>query len=260
MIKAVIIEDEKSEKLHLEKLLAEHFFDVQLMASCSSYGEAEAALENSRPDLLLVDIELDAGKLCFDLLIGYKSENTEIVFITAHEHYALQAIQFSCCDYVLKPYHDSTLIEAIEKAKKRIYEKDSFNRFELLLKNLKAKESSQKMIALQNASQPSRHEVIPVNNILYVSSQKDHTSLITAQTNTADKKIFHSVLSKGIGEIADQLADNTQFIRVHSQHLVNTSFITAYHKVDSVLIMHDGKEIPVARERKQAVLRLLSLT
>jgi two-component system LytT family response regulator len=261
MIKTIIVEDVKPERLHLEKLLKEHFADTEIIASCNTYIEAEAALEKHKPNLLLLDIELAAGKLSFDLLKDYKNENAEVVFITAHGHYALQAIQFSCCDYVLKPYTDAMLIAAIEKARKRIYKKDAdnLNRIEILLQNLKAKEPAQKMIALQNAAQHSRYEVIPVNNILYVASQKDHTSLITAQTNTADKKIFRSVLSKGIGEIAEQFAGNTQFVRVHSQYIVNSGFITGFHKTDGFLIMYDREEIPIARERKQAVLRLLSL-
>lgn len=257
MIRAIIVEDVKREREHIEKILAENFNDIHLTASCSSYAEAAATLENQKPQLLLFDIELDGGKLSFDLLNNFETDRSEFIFITAYRHYALQAIEMSCCGYVLKPYHDATLIRAIEKARLLIHRSDGFNRIELLLQNLKAKEPGQKIIALQNATQLCKHEVIPVNNILYVVSQKDHTSLIVAQANTADKKIFHSILSKGIGDIAGQFADNTQFIRVHSQYLLNTAFITGYRKADSFLMMFDGTEIPVARERKQAVLKLL---
>ncbi|MBV9960956.1 MAG: response regulator transcription factor [Parafilimonas sp.] len=259
MITAIIVEDVSSERLHLKKILEENFNDFYVAALCGTSAEATEALQKYKPQLLLFDIELDAGKLSFDILNDYKNDTAEVVFITAYNHYALQAIQFSCCDYVLKPYSNSILIEAIEKAKNRIDEKDKFNRIELLLQNLKLTAPSKKIIALQNAAQSKRYEVISVNNILYIASQKDHTSLITAQTNTADRKIFYSVLSKGIGEIAAQFSDNSTFIRVHSQYIINSNFITAYDKKDGFIIMYDDKEIPIARERKQAVLRLLSL-
>src|SRR5690348_14025795 len=113
MISAIIVEDIKRERQHIENILKENFGDVILMASCSSYAEAAAALENNKPQLLLFDIELDSGKLSFDLLSDYSNKESEFVFISAHGHYALQAIQLSRCEYVLKPYRDATLIEAI---------------------------------------------------------------------------------------------------------------------------------------------------
>ena len=259
MISAIIVEDLQRERQHIEKILKKNFTDIILTASCGTYAEAAVALENYKPQLLLFDIELDGGKLSFELLNNYENNDSEFVFISAHDHYALQAIEMSYCDYVLKPYSDIILIAAIERAKKRIYEKDSFNRIEILLKNLKSKEPSQKTIVLPNTTPPHNCAIIPVNNILYVASKKDHTSLFVAQASTPDKKIFHSVLSKGVGKIAEQLEDNTQFVRAHSQYIVNTAFITGYNKADCSLIMYDSKSIPIARERKQALMHLLSL-
>lgn len=259
MIEAIIAEDIKTERLHIEKILKENFADISLIASCSTYNETANALAKYKPQLLLFDIELDAGKLSFDLLKDYKNSNSEVVFITAYDQYALQAIQLSCCDYVLKPYSNESLVKAIEKAKKRIGEKDDLNRIELLLQNFRTKEPSQKIIALQNAAHPQKHEVIPVKNIMYVASQKDHTSLVVAQSNTPDKKIFKSVLSKGIGEMFEMLDDAEHFMRVHNQYIINASFITAFHKQDCLLTMFDGNEIPVSRENRHAVLRLLNL-
>ena len=118
MIKLVIIEDQKHSRDILENMLQLHFKNVEILAVCKNAEEGKAALENMQPDLVLTDIKL--GKIeVFDMLQQVNSINFEIIFITAYEQYAIQAIKFSALDYLLKPFTLDDLSLAIDRYEKK---------------------------------------------------------------------------------------------------------------------------------------------
>src|SRR6476620_2750145 len=97
MIKAIVIDDQKHSRDILENMLQQHFKNVELVAVCKNADEGKAAIENMQPDLVLTDIELEK-KAVFDMLQQLNNINFEIIFTTAYEQYAIQAIKFSALD------------------------------------------------------------------------------------------------------------------------------------------------------------------
>lgn len=259
MIKIFIAEDSQKTRIQAEKILLKNFTDIAIVASCETFAEAEVALENVEPSILILEIELEKGKYAFDLLSKYKNEDVQIIFVAAFEHYALKAISFSCCDYILKPYTEKDFVAAVNKALKRLFEKENFNRIQLLLHNLNSLNAGNRMIALPNLKNSKEYEVTPISNILYAESKQDHTSKIIALKDKSINQYFETILSQGIGEITEKFADVETFARVHYQYLVNTRHIANYNKRDNLVLMANGKTIPVSREKKQMLQKMLSI-
>jgi len=114
MIKVIVIEDERHSRDILENMLQQHFKNIEVIAVCKNSEEGKTAIESLSPDLVLTDIELEK-KPVFEMLQQLSSINFEIIFTTAHEQYAIQAIKFSALDYLLKPFSLEDLSAAIKR-------------------------------------------------------------------------------------------------------------------------------------------------
>src|SRR5512145_2399460 len=102
MIKVIIIDDEKLVVDSIELLLNEYCKDVTIIGKCTSYEEGIKLINQQKPDVLLLDIEMPFGT-GFDLLEKFTVIDFEVIFITAYSQYALKAIKYSALDYILKP-------------------------------------------------------------------------------------------------------------------------------------------------------------
>ena len=147
MIKVIIIEDERHSRDILENMLQQHFKNVEVLAVCKNAGEGKTAIENLYPDLVLTDIELEK-KPVFEMLQQLSSINFEIIFTTAHEQYAIQAIKFSALDYLLKPFSLEDLAAAIKRYEQKKDKQQSAGQFNALFHNLKHIQKDAKKIAL----------------------------------------------------------------------------------------------------------------
>ena len=99
MILALIIEDEVNSQNYLKQLVEEKFPDICILESSKSVEAAVLAIESCKPDLVLLDIEIIGGT-GFDVLEKVNYKNFEVIFVTAHEEFAIKAIKFSALDYI----------------------------------------------------------------------------------------------------------------------------------------------------------------
>src|SRR4051794_26925694 len=147
MIKAVIIEDEENSRIVLSDMLNQHFKNIEVMAVCKNAEEGKITIENLQPNLVLTDIELEK-KAVFDMLQQLSSIDFEVIFITAHEQYAIQAIKFSALDYLLKPFSLEDLSAALKRYEQKKNKEQSARQFNTLFHNLKYIQKDAKKIAL----------------------------------------------------------------------------------------------------------------
>src|SRR5215213_8195057 len=121
MIKAMIVDDKTAAIELLRWLIKEHCPEISSVASAVSVAEALPLIDNFEPDILFLDIQLPQ-ETGFDLLAKVKKWNFEVIFTTAFNEYAIQAIRFSALDYLLKPINGNDLKKALErfKAKKEL--------------------------------------------------------------------------------------------------------------------------------------------
>lgn len=244
MIKALIVEDKQGSIELLKWLLHEHCPEINRIEIAMSVREAIPLIRSFQPDIVFLDIQMP-HQSGFDLLKAIDNWNFEVIFTTAYNEFAIQAIRFSALDYLLKPVDAGELIKAIERFKvKRIYAPAG----EELYKNF-----------LQNVSNKNRRLALPgITDIKYV--EVDTIIRLQADRNYTrfyfnDKKEF--LASKTLKEY-EELLDGCGFIRVHRTHLINSRFIKEYER-EGTMILKDNTEVEVARRKKEQVVKFLRM-
>lgn len=117
-MKALIIDDERLARNELRRLL-ENFPKVNIVGEASNADEAIILIDELKPDLLFLDIQMP-GKTGFDLLTALENEVPDVIFTTAYDEYAIKAFEFNALDYLLKPIELHRLSEAIQKVENEI--------------------------------------------------------------------------------------------------------------------------------------------
>lgn len=247
MINAILIDDEIILLNGLETMLRQLCPQIHVVASCTSAGEAKIKIKELHPQLLFLDINMP-GKSGFDLLNEIDINNIEIVFITAHNSYALQAFKYSAIDYILKPVDEDELVEAVKKACKKIEDQQWKNGLESFLHNMKISTHPQEMkLCLPSVS---GFEVIEIKDIIVCIAEGAYTNFIL----TGDKKI---TTSRPLLDYELLLQDNS-FIRVHKSNLINVNHVKQYIRGEGgSVILSNGMEIEVSRRKKEHFIEMM---
>jgi len=245
MIKAVIVDDESCFREMIQMLLEDYFPDVEIAAQAESVDEAVLSIERHKPDLVFLDIEIKGGT-GFHVLQKLKGRNFKLIFITAFNDFAIQAIKFSAIDYILKPINEFEFKAGVERAVQEINQKEQNDQFDHLLSNFQDK--SEKKLVLRTTQDL---HVINVSEIVRCAADNVYTTFFLS---SGDK----IVVSKGLSEYVDVL-ENYGFIRPHQSHLVNLNFIKKLDKSDGgYLILKDKSEVPVSARKKQQIIDILN--
>lgn len=244
MIKALIVDDEYTAIELLQWLLQQYCPDVTAIQTAHNVDEAAAKIRGFHPDIVFLDIKMP-GKSGFDLLLELSDWNFEVIFTTAFNEYAIQAIKFSALDYLLKPVDADELVKSVSrfKLKKAGAGSQLLRNF---IRNMEAKNKSQFRLAVPTVSDI---RYFPVNDIIRLEAERNYTRFFLA-----NNKQF--VSAKTLKEYEDILAAHG-FIRVHKSHLVNRRCIERYDK-KGVLILSDKTEVEVSRRRREFVMESLN--
>jgi len=248
MIKAIVIDDQKHSRDILENMLQQHFKNVELVAVCKNAEEGKAAIENMQPDLVLTDIELEK-KAVFDMLQQLNNINFEIIFITAYEQYAIQAIKFSALDYLLKPFGPDDLSAAIKRYEQKKDKRQSTEQLNTLFYNLKHIQMDAKKIALPT---PNGLTIVSLKDIIRCEAGVNYTNFFFTTKNKL-------LVAKTLKEF-EELLNNYDFIRVHNSHLINLHHVKDYTRrgEGGIVTMTDGMELDVSRRKKEEFMKRLA--
>jgi len=246
-MKAVIVDDEASNRENLQQLLGTYAPDVEICALADDVETGLKAIKTTRPQLVFLDIQLH-NRSGFDLLKQLDEISFEIIFVTAYNQYGIQAVKFAALDYLLKPIDVDELVTAVEKARKTILLKQKNERLGYLLEYLKSDNQASPRIAL-----PLFNEIRYINLGDIVRCEAD---------NTYTKFILNSseqiLVSKTLKEYAGMLT-NHNFLRTHQSHLVNTAFIKSWLREDGgSLLLNDGTKIPVSKPNRDKIKEMLA--
>ena len=170
-ITAAIVDDEQGNRENLLRMLGTYCPQIKISAICSSVTEARTVLPEAKPDILFLDIRLgdDTG---FSLLESLPDIPFEVIFVTAYDSYAIQAIRFSALDYLLKPIDPEELTHAVDKAVQVVLRKQENKRMQNLLQNKRALDK-QKKIALSVAD---KIEFVEIGAIVRCESESNYTT------------------------------------------------------------------------------------
>ena len=133
---AIIVDDELQSRQVLRELLARNHPEVIIVADGENVEEGCQLIRKYGPELVFLDIEMPDG-LGFDLLQQMGEYQFQVIFITAHNEYAITAIKFGALDYLLKPVSEEELATALQKAHRKTKEKISEDQIQILLETLR---------------------------------------------------------------------------------------------------------------------------
>ena len=247
MIKAIIIEDEERSRDALKDMLDEQFKNVHVLAACRNMEEGIAAIKEHEPDLVFSDIELEQHT-AFEMLQQIDKINFEVIFTTAYEKYAIQAIKFAALDFLLKPFSMSDLTESMNRYFEKRNRNQTTHQFEALFHNLKHVQKDSKKIALPTMSGLS---IIPLKEIIRLEADVNYTNFFLVNKN----KIM---VAKTLKEY-DELLDEFDFCRVHASHLINLHHVKNYTRGEGgTVTLSDGSYVDVSRRKKDEFLKRLA--
>lgn len=245
MIRTILVDDEPRGLNTLKKLLQEYCSDIKIVAECADAESAKEKIELLEPRLVFLDISLPR-KSSFDMLAELNKIDFEIIFVTAHNEYTLQAFHYSAIDYLMKPIDEDLLVDAVQRAVKRITSNSINNNVSALLYNLQKPYMPQDM-KLCIASVKG-FQVIELKDILYCEASGSYTNIYFA-----DQRYVCS--AKTILEY-DNLLTDAGFIRIHKSFLINLIHIKEYIRGEGgAVLLSNGKEVEVSRRKKDVFLQ-----
>lgn len=245
MIKAILVDDEERSIENLSKLLSSYCKEIEIVAKACSVKDAYAKIQEHRPDLVFLDIDMPPYT-GFDLLKKYDELPFDVIFVTAYDYYAIDAIKFSALYYIMKPIKVEELKDAVAKAIKLNLKK---NRVQTeFIKQLDTQKDKLKRIVINTIKES---ELIELENILYIEADNVYSTIHLSNS----KKVICS--QRSIKDYEEMLLDKG-FFRCHKSFLVNIKQIAGLDRHEgSDIVLKDKTHIPLARRRKEELMSLI---
>ncbi|MBL7934246.1 MAG: response regulator transcription factor [Bacteroidia bacterium] len=247
MIKAVIIDDEVNNQELISNLLKSFSENVQVVGMANSVESAYQAINEYQPDLIFLDIQMPDGT-GFDLLKKFDKINFKIIFVTAHQEFAIEAFKYSALDYLLKPLSPANLLAAVKKAEETMSGDELNLKLKILLNNIAEPIKNKKKIVLKTME---RIYSVDLDDIIRFESDGGYTKVYLVD----GKRIM---VSKTMKDFDDLLLD-VGFLRVHHSHLINMNHLFCFEKAEGHVVMKDDSIVPVSNRKKDHLLELLNM-
>jgi two-component system, LytTR family, response regulator len=244
MIKAIIIDDENHCIITLQHLLAQ-IGDVEIVATTQNSTTAKILIDKHQPNIVFIDIEMPHLN-GFEVLHQFENLPFKVVFTTAYDQYAIKALRLNALDYLLKPIDKNDIEIVIEK-----YRNQEINNNKEQLKNLHLFNhgAMQDTIAL---STTKGLLFVKIEDIMYLEADSCYTHIVMHDNSK-------HLASKTMAAFEDVLQDNQLFFRAHKSNIVNLKFVKQYIRGEGgEIVMQDGTNIALSRNRKQEFLNLFT--
>jgi two-component system LytT family response regulator len=242
MIKAFIVDDEPAAISTLRLMIERYIPEITILKTTNRPQEALELIAEFQPDLVFMDIQMP-GMTGFDLLRQLSNIDFGIIFTTAFDQYAIEAIRFSALDYLLKPIDAEELKSAVHRfiERKTAEAKIRADLYQNLLHNIRTTQAEFKLAISSSDGMYFFHP----NQIIRLEAESNYTRFYFT-----DKKPL--IVAKTLGEYEEMLVPYG-FLRTHRTHLVNRSFVQSFLP-EGVLLMKDNSKVEISRRRKEEVL------
>ncbi|PBQ31128.1 hypothetical protein CNR22_04900 [Sphingobacteriaceae bacterium] len=223
-MRTLIVEDEIAGQELLKKNISENFPDCRVIAVVDNVEEAVAQIDLLKPELLFLDIHIKGGT-GFDVLKRVAEKTFEVIFITAHNNYTLQALRAQAIDYILKPINRTEFITAVDRASKLVRE---------------AKKDLNLVANFLSVYTSAGLEFIKFDTIVFLEADGAYTTIHTQENSV--------VSTKNIGEYESILP--AFFYRCHHSFIININQIKKFTKGRSgILIMNNDHHVAVSQRK-----------
>jgi len=247
MIRAVIIDDEINNQELISNLLNSYAENVQVVGMANSVESAYKVILERNPDLIFLDIQMPDGT-GFDLLKKFDKISFKIIFVTAHQEFAIEAFKYSALDYILKPLAPANLLAAVKKMEDTMSSEELNLKLKTLLNNIAEPVKNKKKIVLKTME---RIYSVDLDDIIRFESDGGYTKVYLVD----GKRIM---VSKTMKEYDDLLMD-AGFLRVHHSHLINMNHLFCFEKAEGHVVMKDDSIVPVSNRKKDHLMELLNM-
>ena len=238
MLRAVIVDDEPLARMRLRELLAGRA-DVELVGEAVDGTSAIRAIDDLRPDLVFLDVEMPEAT-GLDVLERI-SHDPFVIFTTAYDRYAVAAFELQAIDYLLKPFGEERLARALDRVSTTGDTRSSARRARAAL--------SMKGGPVDHLLVRDRGRLVPVavRDIVRLEAGDDYTSVHTRGRNY----LVYLTLQD-----FERMLDPARYVRVHRSHIVNLAHVAQFTPAEGgrfVLEMTDGTKLPVSRGHAKAL-------
>lgn len=243
-MRAILIDDEPIGIRTVKKLLELNCPEVEVVATCTDADTGKQKIEELHPDVIFLDIQMPE-KSGLDMLAEIPEKKFEVIFVTAHNEYILQALQFSAVDYLMKPVDEDRMVEAVQRVKKRLHKETVSDATETLVHNItKAVSPLEMRLCLPTLK---GFTILKLDEIIYCEAQRSYTVFYLTQ----GKNIM---VSKPLFDY-DRLLSGTTFFRIHKSFLINLVHVKEYLRGDGgTVVMSNNMELEVSRRKKEQFL------
>ncbi len=239
-MKALLLDDEQLVLEALQGKLNLFCPEVEVVALCQKVDDALAQLRSEDIDIVFLDVNL-SGESGFDLIEKWDGEELpSLIFTTAHDEFAVQAIKHAALDYLLKPIDAEELVKAVRKAGEKV----GVDRQSVVKE---ASKGAPKKLVIPTTE--GMH-ILNVEDIVRCESSSNYTQFFLS-----DKT---SVLASKTMKEYETLLRPAGFERVHKSHLVNLEMIAKYVSADGgYLLLIEGSTVPVSNRKKEVLVQHL---
>lgn len=248
-IRALIVDDERLARERVKKSLADET-DVEIAGECANGPEALAFIQDHRPDLVFLDVQMPEVS-GFDVLRALAPTPwPAVIFVTAHDQYALEAFEVHAVDYLLKPYKESRFRQALQRMRQRLINRDGPTgnpRFQAWL-----------LAQAQATTFPSRLTVRSGERALFIAVED--VDYIEAAANYAILHVgaVNHILRETLTNLEARLSPKN-FFRVNRSAIVNLQRVQAVRPAmrgDHEVVLKNGKELSLTRGVREIQQRL----
>ncbi len=246
MIQTLIIDDEDDAREALKIAIGKYCPDVSILDVCETPERGLAAIQQLKPELVFLDVQMPhmSG---FDLLQQVSPVTFEVIFVTAHDQYAIKAIRFSALDYLLKPVDVDDLMHAVGKVRERLSRKNSADQYQSVLNNIQYRSGKIERLAVPTLE---GIDFFNTDDIIYCQADGNYTTLFL-------KNKPHKLISRNLKDFESLLMESG-FCRVHHSSLINMKHIQKYVKGEGgYVILTDNHHVDISRRKKEEFLSLL---
>ncbi len=255
-IRTIIVDDEPAARLRIARLLAQDP-GIEVVSECRNGQEALNCIAKCKPDLLFLDVQMP-GMSGFQVMEHVHTHNGHVpvpfvVFVTAHDQYALKAFDVNAVDYLLKPYDDERFFASLEKAK-RFIDMRSNNKLtgrlmDLVREHLHANSSYTETFVIRDKG---REHKVKVEDILYLRAEGNYLCLQLKDRHHLHRMTMNAVESE---------LDPARFLRIHRSYIVNTAHLrsTRYSgNNEFIFSMANNERIVSGRSYKENIAKALT--
>lgn len=232
-ISCIITDDEPKMVELLADTLSELYPEIEIKGKYTTWKQALSGIRTHNVDILFLDISMPE-KTGFDLLELVPNLSAEVIFVTAHTEFAVEAFNFDVCGYVLKPINDKALLKAVDRAIART-----------LLKRKAAGGGESKDLKI-GIPDDAGIRYVNVNDIIFCESQNRYTRVVT---------IGGEITSYyNLGRYQETLNQDF-FYQIHRSFIINLNHVSRYD-TSGFAIMDNGTEIPVSKSHRDVFLQM----